>query len=411
MDDSTRQHAEPVGTHSAGLMFVALTLMSIGVVMVASSTASLDRSLFDPGWYRTAFGRQLIFALAGVLLMWLTSRTAPLALASPAMCRRVPQLLYAAAIILLVATLIPGLSDAHRGSHRWLRFAPSGFAMGIQPSELAKLALVAFVAYVLTRPETDPRSLARSFIPASLAIGLCVLFVGAEDFGTSVLLMGVGAVMLFVAGCRLRHLACLGAAATCGLAGLLLMAPYRIARLTAYSNIWADPQGDGYQPLQSLASIASGGWFGAGLGGGVQKYGYLPEGHTDFIFAVICEETGIFGACLVIALFCTFLWLGLRTTLAARTPFERLVAFGLTATIILQAAMNIAVVTVVTPTTGISLPWISAGGSGLMTFCVAAGVLAAVALRGTDQVKVRGPLADSLEYSRTAVRPGGEPTW
>jgi len=411
VDDSTRQQAYQAGMLSGGLIFVAVALMSIGVVMVASATASLDRSLFDQGWWHTAFGRQLIFALAGALLMWLMSRTAPLALASPTMCRRVSRLLYVLAFVLLVATLIPGLSDAHRGSHRWLRFAPGGFALGIQPSELAKLALVAFVAYLLTRPETDPRSLGKSFVPASLTIGLCVLFVGAEDFGTSVLLLGVGVAMLFVAGCRLRHLACLGAMGACGLAGLLLMAPYRIARVTAYANIWADPQGDGYQPLQSLASIASGGWFGAGLGGGVQKYGYLPEGHTDFIFAVICEETGIFGACLVIALFCSFLWLGLRTTLAARTPFERLVAFGLTATIILQAAMNVAVVTVVTPTTGISLPWISAGGSGLITFCVAAGVLAAIASRGTNQVEVRGPVAGSFEYSRTVVRPGGEPTW
>ena len=163
---------------------------------------------------------------------------------------------------------------------------------------------------------------------------------------------------------------------------MLYAAPYRLARIAAYTGFWEDPRGSGYQPLQSLAAIASGGWFGAGLGSGVQKYGYLPESRTDFIFAVICEELGVFGAALVIALFGTLVWLSLRTMLGARSRFERMLAFGLGATIGLQATMNIAVVTVVTPTTGISLPLISAGGSSLVTFCLATGVLAAIAARG-----------------------------
>lgn len=411
MDDGRDDHAARAGSRPAGLMLVALALMSIGVIMVASATASLDRSLFGSSWWRTPFGRQLIFVAVGAPLMLLSSRATLLVFASPTMRRRIPQLFFAAVLVLLIAALIPGLSDAQRGSHRWLRFAPGGFDLGIQPSELAKLAMVAFIAYVLGRPGSDPRSLRASLVPASLAIGLCVLLVGIEDFGTSVLLMGAGVGMLFVAGCRLRHLAVLGVTGAAALAGLLLMAPYRMARIAAYTDIWADPQGAAYQPLQSLASIASGGWFGAGLGGGVQKYGYLPESHTDFIFAVICEETGIFGACFVIALFCTFLWLGLRTTLAARTAFERLIAFGLTATIILQAAMNIAVVTVVAPTTGISLPLVSAGGSGLMTFCVAVGVLAGVALRGYSPSGSPSLGSGSPEYSIARVKRGEVPAW
>ncbi|MGD2108942.1 MAG: putative peptidoglycan glycosyltransferase FtsW [Phycisphaerae bacterium] len=393
------------------IMLVALALMAVGVVMVASSTASLDRSLFDPGWWRTPFGRQLIFVAAGAPLMLLTSRAAVFALESPLMRRRVPAVLLIVTAGLLVAALLPGVGEAHRGSHRWLRFAPGGFDVGVQPSELAKLALVAIVAYLLTRPDADPRSLRASFIPASLAIGLCVLLVGAEDFGTSALLLGTGVGMLFVAGCRLRHLAALGAIGAFALTGLLLMAPYRMARLTAYADIWADPQGAGYQPLQSLAGIASGGWFGVGLGGGIQKYGYLPEGHTDFIFAVICEETGVFGACLVIALFGALLWLGLRTTLTARGRFERLLAFGLTTTMILQAVMNIAVVTVVTPTTGISLPLVSAGGSGIVTYCVAVGILAAIATRGDDR-RVAGPATqDSAKHLHAHAKHGEAPAW
>jgi cell division protein FtsW len=163
---------------------------------------------------------------------------------------------------------------------------------------------------------------------------------------------------------------------------LLFSAPYRLERITAYLRFWDEPQGSGYQPLQSLTTVASGGWLGTGLGSGVQKYGYLPESRTDFIFAVICEELGLFGAALVIALFCVMIWLSLRIMLTARSRFERLLAFGLGATIGLQAAMNIAVVAVVTPTTGISLPLVSAGGSGLLAFCLATGVLAAIAARG-----------------------------
>jgi cell division protein FtsW len=162
---------------------------------------------------------------------------------------------------------------------------------------------------------------------------------------------------------------------------LLFAAPYRLARIAAYQDFWGDPQGVGYQPLQSMVTIASGGWWGTGLGSGVQKYGYLPESHTDFVFAVLCEELGVFGGALVILLFCAFVWMGIRTMLSARTRFERLLAFGLTFLIAMQAAMNVAVVTVMMPTTGVPLPMLSAGGSGLFTVCVGVGLLAAIAHR------------------------------
>ena len=216
------------------------------------------------------------------------------------------------------------------------------------------------------------------------------MLVGKEDFGTSVLLGGVGGSMLFVAGCRLRHLGGAAAVGAWSLIALLYSAPYRVARLAAFRDLWGDPQGAGYQPIQSLAAIASGGWFGTGLGSGIQKHGYLPECRSDFIFAVMCEEMGTLGGGLVLALFSLFVLLGIRTMLAAPTRFERLLAFGLTATIGLQAAMNVAVVTVLAPTTGIPLPLISAGGSGMLTSCGAVGVLAAIAARaGTESRESR----------------------
>lgn len=163
---------------------------------------------------------------------------------------------------------------------------------------------------------------------------------------------------------------------------LLLMEPYRMERLTASQNIWDNIRGNDYQPIQSLTTIASGAWWGTGLGAGVQKHGYIPEGHTDFIFAVIGEETGVFGGVLVMALYTAFLWIGLRIMLRAPTPFERLLALGLTAFITVQALLNIAVVTVLTPTTGVSLPLISAGGSGVIMTCASIGILAAIGQRG-----------------------------
>jgi len=393
----------------AGLIVVVAALMAIGLVMVASTTASLDRSLFASPMLRTAFGRQTLFVIVGFAAMLATSRVAPFILASPVLSRRVTKVLFAATLLCLVGALLPGLSDAHRGSQRWLSIEVGGMELGFQPSEFAKLTLVAMLAWIIAGQGANPRSLRACFLPGAVAIGACVLLIGKEDFGTGALLAAVGGAMLLAGGCRLRHLTLLIGVGTCAMTALLFAAPYRVARITAYMDFWADPQGNGYQPLQSLTTIASGGWFGTGLGSGVQKYGYLPESHSDFVFAVICEEMGLLGAALVIALYGFLVWLGVRTMLAAPSRFERMLAFGLTATFGLQAVMNIAVVTVVTPTTGISLPLISAGGSGVLTFCLNAGVLAAVAIRGrvreamSTGVRAAHPWEDSPVWTREAA--------
>ncbi len=369
--------AEPTG-----LLGLAVGLMLIGLVMVASTTASIDRSLFDGSIWRTSLGRQLIFVGAGIVLMFVSLHASRLVFRSP---RALRFLVIAGAVITffgLLAVLIPGLADPHRGSSRWLRVGFGGFSFAVQPSEPAKLALVGLLAWLLTRESVNVASFWASFVPAAVVIGLFVALVGSQDFGTSALLGVVGMGMLMVSGCRWRYLLGMIAIGMGGMYGLLRAATYRMDRLAAFRDIWADPQGDGYQPIQSLTAIASGSWLGSGLGGGIQKYGYLPESHTDFIFSAICEEMGAVGGFLVIALYITILYIGLRTVWRARTRFERLLAFGLTATIATQAAMNIAVVTVLAPTTGISLPFVSAGGSGLLTFCVLVGVLGAVASRG-----------------------------
>ncbi len=391
------------------LVVLALALMAIGLVMIASTTASLERSLLGPGMWRTPFGRQVLFVVVGLMLLALLGHIARPFLSSSTARRNVARTLLVLSLALLVAALLPGFSEAHRGSLRWLRFSVGGVEVGYQPSELAKLAIVAWLAWLLADGGVDPKSFRRCFAPASVVIGAFVLLVGKEDFGTSALLGAVGVAMLVVGGCRLRHLLMLSGAGAFGVLGLLVIAPYRLARIVAFLDIMADPLGAGYQPRQSLATIASGGWLGSGLGAGVQKYGYLPECHTDFIFAIICEEMGALGAMMVIALFGVFVWLGIRTMWSAASRFERLLAFGLTATIGLQAAMNIAVVTVLAPTTGISLPLVSAGGSGLLTFCVAIGVLVAIAARG---VGAAAPVqVGSVDRVRTSMEPHEAGAW
>lgn len=391
------QEALCVGDHRAtipapaspgALVLVAVALMAMGLVMVASATAPLDRPLVSAKLWQTPFGRQLLFVSTGLVVMLITAYAAGRLLASPGARHFLPLVFFVLVLLCLVGVFLPGLSDAHRGSQRWLRLGPGGWSF--QPSEPAKAALVTFLALVLGRRQADPRSFWKGFLPAALAIGTCAGLVGAENLGTAVLLAAAGTLMLWVAGCRWRHLLPMAAFGAAGLTGLLFAEPYRLARLTAYTQLWSDPLGAGYQPLQSLTSIASGGWFGLGLGAGIQKYGYLPESHTDFVFSVICEETGLVGAGLVIALFCAWLWLGFRTMAAAPSASERLLAFGLTAIVGLQAAMNIAVVTVVTPTTGISLPLVSAGGSGMIGMSLTVGLLAAVAGRACKSCAADG---------------------
>jgi cell division protein FtsW len=368
----------------AAVILIAAMLMSIGLVMVASATASLDRPLLTPRIWTTPLGRQAVFILAGLAIVMVTAWVSRGILSSAALRTRLSQVFFVVAVLLLAAALVPGLAEPHRGSNRWLGLSRLGLAFSFQPSEIAKLALVAFLATLLGDGEADPRLFFRKFLPATAAIGVCVALVGKENFGTAALMAVVAGGVLLLAGCRLHHLLLVMAMGVSGLTVLLFAAPYRLARIAAFQDFAGDPQGAGYQPLQSLVTIASGGWFGVGLGSGIQKYGYLPESHTDFVFAVVCEELGIFGGGLIIALFCAFAWVGLRIMLAAATPFERLLAFGLTFLVAVQAAMNIAVVTVMTPTTGVPLPMLSAGGSGMFITCGAVGVLAAIAARGAS---------------------------
>ena len=271
-------------------------------------------------------------------------------------------------VLLLAVFAFPRIN----GAHRWIRFA--GFSL--QPSELSKLALAVFLAYFLEKRAGEEGSLWRTFVPCVAVTGvMAALILKEPDLGTAMMLGVICVVMCFTAGARLLHL---GMAAAPGLvvgAAMLIFVPWRFQRLVTFTNPWGDPQNTGFQVVQSLIAIGSGGTAGLGFAQGKQKMFFLPFAHSDFIFAVVGEELGLFGALSVVILFGVLLWRGLRAALRAPDRFGMLLGLGLVMAIVVQALFNISVVLSLLPTKGIPLPFISYGGSSLVPTLVAMGIL------------------------------------
>lgn len=288
------------------------------------------------------------------------------------------------------------------GAHRWIKFA--GFS--IQPSEVSKLALMIFLAYFFEKRAGEEGSFWKTFVPSIAVTGVLALLVVAEpDLGTAMMLMVVFVVISYTAGTRLLHLGMAAAPALVGLAGLLIFVPWRLQRMVTFLNPWADPQDKGFQVVQSLIAVGSGGLNGLGFAQGKQKMFFLPFAHSDFIFAVVGEELGLFGALVVVAVFGIFLWRGLRAALLAPDRFGLLLGLGIVAAIVTQALFNISVVLSLVPTKGIPLPFISYGGSSLVPTLVGVGILlnisqyagasSAQALTGLERAERRNPRAQA----------------
>jgi len=272
-------------------------------------------------------------------------------------------------VLMLLAVF--GFSKSN-GAHRWIKL--QGFS--IQPSEIAKLTLTVFLAYFLEHRAGEERSLWKTFVPAAIITGLfAVLIVAEPDLGTALMLALVFAVMVFVAGGRLLHLGLAAAPALIGFVGLLIFVPFRMRRIMAFLDPWADPQGKSFQVVQSLIAVGSGGPHGLGFAQGKQKLFFLPFAHSDFIFAVVGEELGLIGALGVLLVFGLFLWRGIRTALRAPDRFGMLLSMGLVGGIVAQALFNISVVLAMVPTKGIPLPFISYGGSSMVPTLAAVGLL------------------------------------
>jgi cell division protein FtsW len=345
------------------LFLATLALICASVVMVYSASALVALERFQQPYLFVT--RQMMWAAVGVAVLTIVMRVDYRAYRND----RVIWALLAVVAVMLVAVLF---SRPINGTRRW--FGIGGF--GIQPSELAKLAAIFFTALMLERRRTRINELGYSLLPIALIVGgLVGLILLEPDFGTAVSLLAVIAVMVFAAGISYRYL--LGAAllAVPALYVILMQADYRRRRLLTFMDPWADPLGDGFQIIQSLIAVGTGGVFGKGLMNGVQKLFYLPEPFTDFIYSVIAEETGLLGATLVLLCFCVIAWRGFRTAMRAPDSFGAFLALGITMMLVLQAFVNISVVLGLMPTKGIPLPLVSNGGSSMLINLLAIGVL------------------------------------
>ena len=353
------------------LFVTTLALVVVSIVMVFSASKVLASEKY--GQPNLFLIKQAMFAVIGVGAMLVAMRVDYERYRDP----RVVLPILALTFIALVAVLIVG--PKINGTRRWFGVA----GVGIQPSELAKFAMILFAAVVLEQRMHRLQDL-KALAPIGVVLlPVLLLIVKQPDFGSCVVLLVIVLVMVVAAGMPMRHLAVLGGLALVLVAGAALWEPYRVRRLLSFWNPWEDRFGDGFQVVQSLIAVGTGGVTGRGLFYGVQKLFYLPYPHTDFIFAVVSEELGLIGASAMVVGFCILTWRGLKTALHAPDAFGSFLALGLTTMIAVQAFVNISVVLGLLPTKGITLPFISAGGSSLVMSLAGMGVLLNISQRAS----------------------------
>ncbi|TBL78155.1 stage V sporulation protein E [Paenibacillus thalictri] len=348
----------------AMIALCTLALLTIGLVMVYSASAVL--SFHEHGDYFYYLKRQLLFAVLGVIAMFVTMNT------DYWIWKKYAKVGLIVCLVLLVAVLIPGIGVIRGGARSWLGIG----SFGIQPSEFMKLGMIVFLSKLLSEQQSKITLFTKGLVPPLALMGLAFgLIMLQPDLGTGAVLVGASLLIIYIAGARLLHLSYLGMVGAAGLVGLIIAAPYRLKRITAFLDPWQDPLGAGYQAIQSLYAIGPGGLVGLGLGMSRQKYSYLPEPQTDFIFSIIAEELGFIGGALVLILFMLLVWRGMRTAITAPDTFGSLLATGIVGMIGVQVIINIGVVIGMFPVTGITLPLISAGGSSLTLILASIGVL------------------------------------
>lgn len=365
---------------SMQIAMVVLSLMAIGAVFVFSASANVTQDIDLRRFYEYTSLRQSLFFAVAVLVMWVVSCVDYRRLDMAGGIWRSPATyLLCISVVLLAVVLVPRFGTEINYARRWLRIPVGPAHVSFQPSELAKWALIIFLAGIGQRYNEKLRSFFGGFVPTCLVIALVAGLILIEDFGTAALVVVLSFLMLIIAGVKWLHILPPLPFAAFGFAAAILSSPERQRRIVAflYPDRWTDSIN--YQPSQSLIALGSGGVLGRGLGMGICKYGHLPEDTTDFIFAIIGEELGFVGTASVILLFVAFVWLGIIVVVRCRDPFGQLLAGGIVLAIAIQAALNIAVVTVVLPTKGIPLPFVSAGGTSLLLSAAAAGVLMNIA--------------------------------
>ena len=356
-------------SREARILFIAVyALVSVGIVMTYSASAIYANEMFKSPTY--FFKRHILYAAVGTFLLFFVAGL------NHYLWREHARELVFFSLILLVLVLLPFLGHQAGGARRWIRLGPINF----QPAEISKVAICLYLTdYLSRRIKGIQRGELMVLFPPLLILGLtCGLILLEPDLGSSVFIFLVAAILFFLAGIRLRYVLIAGLSFVPAVYFLVVKAPYRLSRVTAYLNPWSDPQGSGFQIIQSLLAFGMGGVRGVGLGESTQKLFYLPQSYNDFIFSIIGEELGLVGTFFVILLYGVILWTGLRIASQARGSYEKLFVISMILLIVLQAAINMLVATGLIPTKGLPLPFVSYGGSSLVFNLVAVGLLLAM---------------------------------
>ena len=349
------------------LFIDVIILMLFGLLMIYSSSSIWAEYKFGNSFHFCIY--QGAFIIIGIFLMYFLSKI------HYSFYYKHATKLLVAALILLILVLIPGIGIIRNGSRSW--FGIGGF--GIQPSEFAKLALIIFTAKYLEKSNKFLKSYTKGVFPIlailMLVFGLIML---EPDFGTGMIIVVSIIALLFIAGVNMKFFFILGGVGIIGIIVLIMIAPYRMDRITSFLNPWSDPLGTGFQIIQSLYAIGPGGLLGMGLFNSRQKHFYLPEPQTDFIFSIISEELGVLGVLIVVSLFAFLLYRSIRISLKCEDKFGKYLSFGLIFQIIVQTILNLSVVIGLIPVTGVTLPFLSYGGSSLLISSISIGVILSI---------------------------------
>ena len=346
------------------LFFTVLLLSVFGLIMVYSSSCVWAEYKFQDSFHYLKY--QGIFLFIGLLVLFLFSKI------SYSFYYKYSNLILFCCFILLVLVLIPGIGSVRNGSRSWFGIG----SFGIQPSEAAKIGIIIFTSKYLSHSQSFLKNYRKGIFPI---LGMIFLFFGLimlqPDLGTGLILFVSAVAILYVAGCDFKFFLVGGLFGILGIIGLIIIAPYRMQRITSFLNPWSDPLGTGFQMIQSLYAIGPGGLLGLGYLHSVQKHFYLPEPQTDFIFSVIAEEFGVIGAIFVVSLFGILLYRGIMISNRCDDSFGKYLSFGLVFQIVVQAIMNLMVVVGLIPVTGVTLPFLSYGGSSLLVSMASIGII------------------------------------
>lgn len=347
------------------LIFLSAFLLStFGLLMIYSSSHIWSEYKFNDPYYYVR--HQLIFFFIGLILIYFIRKI------DYKLYYKYSNIILLGSFILLILVLIPGLGQVRNGSRSWFGIG----SLGIQPSELAKISLIIFTAKYLSKSEKTIKFFKNGTLPILLIIFLFFGLIMLEpDFGTGMVIVMSLMFMLFISNIKLSFFGIMGTLGLGGIVALIIIAPYRLARILSFLNPWSDPLGSGFQIIQSLYAIGPSGLFGKGLGNSVQKHFYLPEPQTDFIFAIISEEFGFLGIMILSILFLTLFYNTIKISLNQKDLFAKYLSFGLIIEIIFQTILNISVVIGLVPVTGVTLPFISYGGSSLLISMISIGII------------------------------------